>query len=122
MAGRPTKYTNEVIDQLLDYIENYEQYDDVIPSAEGFACVLGVSRKTLYNWAAQHKGFLLTLERLNSAQARIAMKKGLVNEWNATIVKLLLATHGYHDKVESNVTLKDYRVIPAKDALIDADD
>ena len=99
-GGRPTKYSNAVIDQLKDYIANYETYGDIVPSAAGFACVLEVSRHTLYNWAEKHAAFLHMLGRLNSAQERIAMKKGLLSEWNPTIVKLLLAKHGYTDKQE----------------------
>jgi hypothetical protein len=102
-GGRPTKYTNDTNTQLLDYIENYEMYDDIIPSAAGFACVIGVDRSTLYAWAEKHKRFSNILGQLNAAQERIAIKKGLVNEWNATIVKLLLGKHGYHDRVDSAV-------------------
>ena len=99
-VGRPTKYSAAVLAQLKDYIANYEDHDDIVPSAAGFACVIGVSRMTLYNWGDKYPSFLYMLGQLNAAQERIAMKNGLENKWNATIVKLLLAKHGYSDKQE----------------------
>lgn len=99
-AGRPSKYHDEIPSMLEDYIQNYAHYGDVVPTAAGFACVAQVDKTTLYRWAEKYPIFRTMLGRLNSAQERIAIQKGLCNEWNATIVKLLLAKHGYSDKQE----------------------
>ena len=98
--GRPSKYNSETIPRTLDYINDYEQYGQIIPTAEGLACVLEVSRSTLYYWAEKEKDFSDILGRLNAAQVEIAIRKGLENKWNATIVKLLLAKQGYSDRQE----------------------
>jgi hypothetical protein len=52
----------------------------------------------LRNWADEHGQFLTTLEKCNQVQERVALAGGLKNELNPTIVKLLLANHGYSDK------------------------
>lgn len=98
--GRPTKYTKDIPQKLNEYISTYSQYGDIIPSAEGFACTIGIGRRTIYDWAGKHVEFSHMLDKLNAAQARAAISKGLTGDWNATIVKLLLSKHGYSDKHE----------------------
>ncbi len=121
-AGRPTDYDDQVIPKLLWYLDNHIECDDIVPSAAGFAVYMGVSRATVYNWADKHPEFLDTLGLLNSQQEKACVSNGLTNEWNSTIVKLLLANHGYHDKKDVEATVKDYRVIPADEGAIDDDD
>lgn len=99
-AGRPTKYTPELIEQTLEYIENYEEHDDVIPSIAGLSCVVDVSRSTLHDWATHDdkKEFSDILQKLLSKQEKILFNKGLSGDFNANITKLALGKHGYTDK------------------------
>lgn len=76
----------------------YVQCNDVVPSRAGLACELDVSRTTLATWGEAHPQFLVTLEKIDHVQERISLAGGLRGDLNSTIVKLLLANHGYSDK------------------------
>jgi len=99
MAGRPTKYTDELVTKAWDYLENYTINGSVIPTHEELAEVLEIHRDTLYDWAKdEEKVFSDILARCNAIQARMVINKSLSGDYNATIAKLLLGKHGYHDK------------------------
>lgn len=104
MAGRPTDY-NEAMQARADaYVEGgFIDAGDVVPSRAGLALELGLSRNTLTNWE-KHPAFLSTLEKISHLQERISLNGGLRGDLNSTIVKLLLANHGYSDKVQQDVT------------------
>ena len=98
-GGRPSKYCQEIVDLAYHYIDNYQEYDDIIPTHEGMAVELGVSRDTLYTWAKdENKEFSDILAKCNAKQARLTINGSLSNNYNATIAKLLLGKHGYHEK------------------------
>lgn len=99
--ARPTLYSKEMLDAALEYIQGgYIGHDQVVPSIAGMAVALGVARSTLYVWAEDHDEFSDMLALTQDVQESIALNKGLASEFNATIVKLLLAKHGYSDKQE----------------------
>ena len=104
-AGRPTKYNKAMQDKADAYVNGgFSACGDPVPTVAGLACELGVTRRTIHNWAAEHGQFLHTLEACNQTQERVALAGGLRNELNATIVKLLLANHGYSDKTVNEHT------------------
>jgi len=111
-GGRPTKYSDEVLTKTRDYIDNFGNYGDLVPSIEGLASELGLGARTLHDWKHQEdkQEFSRMLGELLSKQARIAMNGALGGDYNATIAKLLLTKHGYSDKVdqtsESTHTIK----------------
>ena len=77
----------------------------VIPTHEELAEVLEVHRDTLYDWAKdEEKVFSDILARCNAIQARMVINKSLSGDYNATIAKLLLGKHGYHDKQDSTLS------------------
>ena len=121
MMGRPTKYNEDVQAKADEYVDNFSEYNKV-PSQEGLAEYLGISDKTLYNWRDVHKDFLHTLERCKRKQAIELLDKGLTNEFNPTIVKLMLHNHGYSDKVEQDVTSSDGSMKPTVIELVAKDD
>ena len=98
----PTKYTPELVETARNYVENYADYDDVIPSVCGLSLVLGVHRKTLYEWVKEEdkQEICDILETINAKQAKVLLNKGLSGVFNSAIVKLVLGKHGYHDKQE----------------------
>jgi hypothetical protein len=98
--ARPTKYTQEIVEKAQHYLDNYEEYDEVIPSAVGLALVLNLTRSTLYEWAKAEdkKEFSDILDNINKKQEQILLRKGLNNEFNSNITKLVLGKHGYHDR------------------------
>ena len=102
-GGRPSKLNDEVIEQALYYIENHQDFGDVVPTIEGLAYELHVARSTLYKWADEHDGFSYIFERLKAAQAKKLLSGGLSSELNATITKLMLTKHDYSDKQETDI-------------------
>lgn len=108
-VGRPTKYSEEILSKTLDYINNYKDHDDLIPSIAGLSVVLGVRRETLHDWAKQESKleFSNMLADLLARQEQVLFNKGLAGEFNPTIAKLALTKHGYSDKAQHEVSGPD---------------
>jgi hypothetical protein len=78
---------------------------------EGFAKFLGVTRKTLNNWAKDHPEFLLALERIKEEQKERLIDSGLSGDYNSTIAKLVLSSD--HDiRERSDHTTKGESIQP----------
>lgn len=119
MRGRPTKYSDELEQEAWDYIDNYKKHDHAIPSVVGLCQVLKLTRTTLYDWAKdKNKEFSYILESLNQKQELVTFNKSLTNEYNASIAKLLLGKHGYHDKQETKSTI-DVQLTDLSDEELD---
>lgn len=108
-AGRPTKYTPELLKKAHHYLDEGWKVEDVIPSHVGLALELDITRKTLYEWAADEKKqeFSDILDRILIKQQRVLIKNGLDNTFNSNITKLVLGKHGFHDKQDTELTGKD---------------
>ena len=106
-TGRPTKYSEEVLEKAKEYLETYESSAPV-PSIVGLCLHLDVSRKTIYNWASDgvHEEFLHILDRCQDLQHRELLKGGLLGDFNSNITKMMLTKHGYSDKQEIDHTTK----------------
>lgn len=100
---RPTKYTDETCGKARDYIENYRDQGDMIPSVVGLAKCLGTHRETIRAWGLDEdkEEFSGILGEIQSEQERTLLNNGLSGEFNAAITKLALGKHGYHDKHDS---------------------
>ena len=118
-TGRPTKLTEEIIKQAENYIAgDWMTLGHVMPSAVGLAKVIGVSKKTLYNWADNNDEFLHILAELNTEQEFTLLNKGLTGEFNTAITKLVLTKHDYSDKVSQDVTSSDGSMKPVVVELV----
>lgn len=116
MAGRPTDYNEETQAKADAYAAGgFIECGDVVPSRAGLALELDLSRATLANWE-KHPEFLATLWKISYLQERISLNGGLKGDLNSTIVKLLLANHGYSDKVQQDNVSSDGSMNPAKAA------
>ena len=109
-GGRPTKYTPEIVEEALDYLETFNsKYNHAIPSIIGMAKVLKLDDTTLYDWAKKEGNeFSRILPRCKKFQEFELINGGLRSDLNSNIVKLALGKHGYSDKQENNVNLNDY--------------
>lgn len=118
--GRPSKYNDELQALADRYIFEYRTQDDVIPSAAGLCVWLGISRPTLHEWDRAHPDFSKTLDAIRSLQEKAALNKGLTGEFNSTIVKLVLANHGYSDKQSVDHTTAGNPIQSTQDAVLAA--
>lgn len=111
--GRPTKFTDELKKKALDYIDNFENYGDIVPSIESLALELGVHRSTLHDWASKpDHPFSDILEKCNQRQTRVLFNGSLTGSLNAQITKLMLGKQGYSEKVEQAHTSPDGSMTP----------
>lgn len=129
MSGRPTDYTEELTSKAEKYLTEFELLGDQIPSIEGFADYIEVSKKTIYNWCQEdEKGnrrasdeFLHALSRIETKQGRVLQNKGLSGDFSPVITKLLLsANHGMKEK--SDITSNDKEVNAVLVKFIDGKD
>jgi hypothetical protein len=107
MAGRPTEYSEEMAVEAWNYItmctdtlSKDNRLTVNLPSIEGLAMHLEVSRSTVYLWQKEHPQFSDILEVLLQKQAQALLNNGLSGSYNSTIAKLILTKHGYTDKTE----------------------
>jgi uncharacterized protein with von Willebrand factor type A (vWA) domain len=103
-AGRPTSYTEEVLTSAYDYLANYKDNDEVIPTVVGLCRHIGRGKTTVYNWAAEKTDekaeFRDILEAIEENQHIGLVNGGLSNAFNPTITKMMMTKHGYSDKQE----------------------
>lgn len=101
-GGRPTKLTEDIITKAREY-----DLEKNFPTVEDLALYLDISRSTLYKWKEENEEFSDIVEKLLTTQAKQLITKGLKNEYNASITKLMLSgKHGYVEKSEQDITTK----------------
>lgn len=111
-VGRPSLLNDELRAKAREYLFGYEQQGDAIPSVAGLACWLGISKASAYNYGEQDAEFLDTLNAIQAKQETVTLNKGIVGEFNSTIAKLVLANHGYSDKVQQDNISSDGSMTP----------
>lgn len=104
--ARPTSCSQAIADAAIAYAKEYADYDHAVPSVVGLCSVINVARSTVYDWAKDNIfGFSDILERINEEQELVTFNKSLKGEYNATIAKLLLGKHGYHERSETSTNV-----------------
>lgn len=108
-GGRPTTCTPQLEEAAWNYINGgWEKADHAFPSVVGLCSEINVGKSTIYAWAERTDNqFLDILNQINEKQELVAFSKGMRNEYNASLVKLLLGKHGYHDKQDSTLSAPD---------------
>ena len=131
-GGRPSEYKEEYIVKVDVYLasredeevqvvkqsntaKGYEMYDTKLkvnlPTIEGFASFIDVSKKSLYNWRDKHPKFLHALEKIEREQKKRLLDMGLSGDYNPTIAKLILsANHDMREKSEIDHTTKGEKI------------
>lgn len=114
--GRPTKYDPSFIEKAKEYLSLNEdstikgKLKVKLPTHEGFAVFLGVNVDSLYEWAKLYPKFSEALRLIKTEQQQRLINKGLSNEYNSTIAKLILsANHGMRER--QDVTSNDKDVV-----------
>ena len=101
--GRPTLYSEAMLDKIYDYSINYNKPrygSELIPSHASLCTHLGISRATLSLWIKEeNREELINLLALITQIAETQLvQNGLNSSFNATVTKLVLASkHGYID-------------------------
>lgn len=128
--GRPTNYNTEILKKakkyLLDCKDEYGRWIKNknkkikaefipglivhLPSIAGLAVYLKVHRQTIYEWGKEHKFFGDILQEILAEQEKRLIENGLSGTYNSNIVKLVLGKHGYHDKVDTDITSKGQQI------------
>tara|TARA_R110000851_G_scaffold185264_1_gene334569 strand:- start:438 stop:833 length:396 start_codon:yes stop_codon:yes gene_type:complete len=116
-GGRPTKYSQEMLDKAKDYVDNHEEYEDVVPTAVGLAFMLGISNSTLELWGTKHPEFSGTLERIQQKQHKGLISGGLTGDFTPTISKLMLSNHGHVEMTHNQNQQLDKDGQPADNSL-----
>ena len=126
--SRPEEYKKEYVDKVDEYLElnKDEEIRSVrsakvskfnedksgwqnvgiklkvkLPTIEGFALFIGVSKKSLYNWEEKYPEFLHALEKIRTEQHNRLINMGLSGDYNSTIAKLILSSnHGMREKAD----------------------
>lgn len=119
--GRPTKLTEEMMDKADHYIANHLSYGDPVPTIEGLACELDVSRSTLYVWSDASPDFSDILSKLMSHQGRKLLAGGLTGDFNAPFAKMMATKHGYSDRIEQDLTSSDGTMKPISIQVVGVD-
>lgn len=102
-GGRPTEYSPDIPSKVEKYLTECAERK-YIPTKEGLAVFLDVSRSTIYKWASEIQEFSDIFERLMSKQADKLIQGGLDGSYNAPVTKMLLTKHDYSDKQEIDHT------------------
>lgn len=124
-VGRPTDYNETTVSRSREYLdscvdevkqvvigesEKFTSYKEKVtvklPSIEGLARFLKISKETIYQWEKIHPEFSDVLHDLRSEQAQRLINMGLSGDYNPVISRLLLAKHGYADKTETELSGK----------------
>ncbi len=106
-AGRPTKYNKALVEKAANYLNVYETLGDVIPTIEGLALYLDISRETVYDWCSddEKQEFTDTVKKVTLKQKQGLINGGLSNNLNAKITQLLLgANHSVIEKTSQEVS------------------
>jgi hypothetical protein len=116
--ARPTDYSQELLDKAKDYVENFAEYGDVVPTIAGLACELDMHRETLYAWAKDESKpeFSDIFKKVQQAQERKLVNGGLAGGFNPAVTKMMLTKHGYSDKQEIDHTSTDGSMSPIHDS------
>lgn len=109
--GRPSKYDPMFISSVDDYLSSRtDSYDEKkltvsLPTVEDFAGFIGVNKTTLYEWSKVQPDFSNALSKILTEQQNRLINKGLSNEYNPTIAKLILSSnHGMREKSDTDIT------------------
>ncbi len=112
-GGAPSTYDQELIDKAEDYLENFTEHDQLVPTVAGLAIHIGKDRTTVYAWDKQEDKPELSniLKRLMAKQEILLVNSGLSGAFNSVINKMMLTKHGYSDKQEidlnNNIKMTD---------------
>lgn len=99
--GRPTLYSEELLERAYEYIENLPE-DEVVHSIEGLGLYIGISRDTVYEWEKDNEklDFSDIVSEVRQLQAKTLVNSGLSGKFSSPITKVMLTKHGYREGID----------------------
>lgn len=107
--GRPTLYSDAMLDIAYDYSKNYDKPrygSELIPSHNSLCTHLSISRNTLNSWIKEEnrEELLTILSLIEQIAENNLIQNGLSSSFNSSITKLVLASkHGYLDTQQAQM-------------------
>ena len=106
-SGRPSKYNENVLFLIEEYLNTCGKEQMELPTIEGLAIYLGVNTDTIVEWGKKHKKFSATVKKLVERQKNQLMNDGLyggkeVNQ--AMAIFLLKVNHGMIETSHTDIT------------------
>ena len=122
--GRPTKLTAELINRAREHVESFDVSTyTLLPTIEGLALELRISRDTIYEWEKENSDFSDIVTELRAKQANKLIQNSLAGKYNASIAKLILSgKHGYVEKNETDITSNGQTLAPVLVQFVGDDD
>ncbi len=118
--ARPTILDEDMLVRAEEFIDKRTDFlEELVPTFEGLALCLGISRETVYAWedsgdkedaSPNLERFSDIAKRLRATQSEKLLQKSLQGKYNPLIAKLMLAKHGYVDKTEQDITSKGEQI------------
>ncbi len=96
-GGRPSKYRNEMIGKIGEYISMCNRENMQLPTTEGLCIYLGIRTTQLYSYAKKYSEFSQAIKEIAIRQKTQLMNDGMYGgkEVNAGMaIFLLKANHG----------------------------
>lgn len=117
--ARPTKYTKDTPSKVIAYLDDFMGEGDAIPSIEGLADYLGITKPTIYDWEGTKPEFSYALAKVRDKQARMLLSNGLTGDWNASMAKMMLTHHGYVERSQVDSVSSDGSMTPSDRIIIE---
>lgn len=94
--GTNSKWDQDTCTKSYEYINGgYDELGDALPSVEGLANCLGVSRNTLYKWKDTKPAFREVMEAMETGHTRVTMNKACNGDIPSNLGMMLLSRQGY---------------------------
>lgn len=105
--GRPTILNEDLLKKAEEYLSSCI---GKLPTKEGLALYLHVSRDTIYAWGRGTEGleakFSYIFDKIMAEQGERLIQGGLYGKFNPTITKMMLSKHGYIEQTATDLTTK----------------
>ena len=116
-AGRPSKYTPELLEKAREYANDWRVAGRAVPSIVAFALYIGIHKARVYEWLKDEdkQEFHDIVARVNSLQEMELVDGGLMETYNPQLARFMLGKHGYSEKSEIDHKVAEVRLIDLGD-------
>lgn len=98
--GRPTKFSPAIYPKIEEYITQCGREQTELPTIEGLALYLDLTKETLYQWGEKYPDFSDAIKKVLMKQKKQLMNDGMYGgkEVNASMaIFLLKVNHGMNE-------------------------